>query len=314
MAKRTMEKNAFLKFFDILKDNFFNITMLGSILSLIIVALLSMSFGLSWLLVHFFGKIAIFNYLVFIPFILLTPCMTAVLRIYRNYVREVPVMLWSDIKQAFKENFFQSFILGILQFFVVVLLCISYNFYSLTASIQPDSLFPQVGLAVSYVAAFAVLIISAYAMMMIVTLNLKLGQIIKNSALFVVGCLPRNVLMILALAVWTGFCGVLVYVAIFTNIAIVGGFVLLIIALFFMAFTLYIMAYFTFPAIQKHILDPYYESHPEETSNSLKSMKTDEDNDENNDIDLPEYVYHNGRMVHRSIFEREKLVDDDKDE
>ena len=72
MAKKTMEKNSLLKFFEIFKDNFFQIVMLGSILSFIAVVLTMASFGLSALLVHLFGQKAIFNYLTFKKVMLLT--------------------------------------------------------------------------------------------------------------------------------------------------------------------------------------------------------------------------------------------------
>ena len=89
--------------------------------------------------------------------------------------------------------------------------------------------------------------------------------------------------------------------------------------LFIFSITLYIIAFFTFPPIKKHILDPYYKSHPEETSEQIESSiqsdeLEDDDKSANEDKNLPEYVYHNGRMVHRSIFEKEKLVDDELDD
>ena len=60
MAKKTMEKNSLLKFFEIFKDNFFQIVMLGSILSFIAVVLTMASFGLSALLVHLFDLLPVY--------------------------------------------------------------------------------------------------------------------------------------------------------------------------------------------------------------------------------------------------------------
>lgn len=318
MAKKTMEKNSLLKFFEILKDNFFNILILGSALSVIAMIIFSLCLGLSWALIHLFGDFAVFNYLTFIPFVFLIPCLTAVLKIFRNYVREVPVMLFSDIKQAFTQNFLQSLMLGIFQYLSVILLCIAYNYYSLSAAGNAGSLFSQIGLGVCFVFGLLVLFVSCYSMMMIVTLDLKLREIIKNGAIFSVLCLPRNALMTLVLALWLGVCGVLVYAAIVSGIALIGGLVLMFLLLFLLGITLYIIAFFTFPPIKKHILDPYYKKHPEETSEGLESNSDENSPEESNNVEkkpeLPEYVYHNGRMVHRSIFEREKLVDDDMDE
>lgn len=319
MAKKTMEKNSVLKFFEALKDNFFNILLLGSILSVVAMLIFSLCIGLSWLLVHLIGDYAVFNYLTFLPFILFVPCATAVLKIFRNFIRQVPVMLFSDLKQAFCQNFVQSLLLGIMQYIAVVLFCIAYNYYSLTAQSSGGTLFAQVGLAVCVVFALFTIIISCYAMMMIVTLDLKLREIIKNSGIFSVLCLPRNALMLIVLALWLGICGALAYTAAASGVALVGGLVLMFLLLFMIGLTLYIIAFFTFAPIKKHILDPYYEKHPEQTSVGLENSKSQSENDDETDNseqqkELPEYVYHNGRMVHRSIFEREKLVDDDNED
>lgn len=319
MAKKTMEKNSLLKFFEIFKDNFFQIVMLGSILSFIAVVLTMASFGLSALLVHLFGQKAIFNYLTFCPFILIFPFVTAVLKIFRNYVREVPVLLWPDLKQAFTQNFGQSLILGVLSYLSIVLVFISYNYYSIATIQSPESTFAQLGVGVCTVFALMIVYITSYSMMMIVTLDLKLNKILKNALIFCYLSLPRNLIMTVSLAIWLGICAILIYFAAVSGYAIIGGIVLMLLLLFIFSITLYIIAFFTFPPIKKHILDPYYKSHPEETSEQIESSiqsdeLEDDDKSANEDKNLPEYVYHNGRMVHRSIFEKEKLVDDELDD
>ena len=68
----------------------------------------------------------------------------------------------------------------------------------------------------------------------------------------------------------------------------------------------------SFPAIKKYIIDPYYMQNPEET---LEGSKTEENTEtdgeeEVNDQPKSEYVYHNGRMIHRSALEEDALFDD----
>ena len=66
----------------------------------------------------------------------------------------------------------------------------------------------------------------------------------------------------------------------------------------------YSVNFITFPALKKFIIDPYYEKNKDKTSESL-------DSEEQSGKPLPEYVYHNGRMVHRSVLEAETLFNDD---
>ena len=59
----------------------------------------------------------------------------------------------------------------------------------------------------------------------------------------------------------------------------------------------------------KFIIEPYYKKLDE----SKEDSQSDEDNQTEN-ADKPEeeseYVYHNGRMVHRSVLEQENLFND----
>ena len=208
MAKKTMEKNSLLKFFEIFKDNFFQIVMLGSILSFIAVVLTMASFGLSALLVHLFGQKAIFNYLTFCPFILIFPFVTAVLKIFRNYVREVPVLLWPDLKQAFTQNFGQSLILGVLSYLSIVLVFISYNYYSIATVQSPESTFAQLGVGVCTVFALMIVYITSYSMMMIVTLDLKLNKII--TFLSICALIAVWMLILRSNGAYSGVCAALI--------------------------------------------------------------------------------------------------------
>ena len=313
MAQKTMEKNSFLKFFELLKDHFFSIVLLGSIFSLATVLAALACFGLAWVLVTFIGDYAIFNFFTFLPCVLLVPCMSAIIKIFRHFVTETPTMLWSDLRQAFKQNFLQSLLLGVVEYVAIVLVTIAYNYYSLAAAINGENILAQLGLGICLVFALMILLTFSYSLMMIVTLDLKFRKILKNSLIFCYLCLPRNVLLVISLGVWVAICFALVYVSAISGMAIVGGIVLMFLLLFALSIAMYIIAFFTFPPVKKYILDPYYESHPEETS---KQIEEDDNGDEVEQTvgekPLPEYVYHNGRMVHRSIFEREKLLDEEE--
>ena len=76
--------------------------------------------------------------------------------------------------------------------------------------------------------------------------------------------------------------------------------------------------YAVYPPIKRVVIDPYYAEHKEETSEMLKKSSSNDKNsedaskDESDDeiLQESEYVYHNGRMVHRSTLESEMLFKD----
>ena len=94
------------------------------------------------------------------------------------------------------------------------------------------------------------------------------------------------------------------------------------------SFWFYFVSYNTYPAIKKYVIDPFYNKQNEESTDdlteteaiaeesadaqsSIVSEENSEEETDNTDETLPEYVYHNGRMVHRSVLEQQNLFDDD---
>ena len=163
--------------------------------------------------------------------------------------------------------------------------------------------------------ALAVLVASYYVYMMTVTLKLKIREIIKNSFIFTMLCFLRNILLTLILAFWILFNAFLVYLAITSGNAFVYGIVISVFMVLTFGIMFYTIAFFTFPPIKKYILDPYYEEHPEETSKSVTGKPNADEIDYNateKEQELPEFVYHNGKMVHRSSLETESVFSDER--
>ena len=98
---------------------------------------------------------------------------------------------------------------------------------------------------------------------------------------------------------------------------LVLGFTVLSVIGFIIAFMIYVVISSVYPPIKRIVIDPYYESHKEETSAAVinKEEVTRESSDtetstDSNEIVESEYVYHNGRMIHRSALENETLFRD----
>ena len=66
---------------------------------------------------------------------------------------------------------------------------------------------------------------------------------------------------------------------------------------------------FAFPVLRKTVIDPYYAQNRSETAEAVLE-RLEHPEEEQEDDTLPEYVYENGRMVHRSVIENAAVFDD----
>lgn len=313
MAIKTMEKNSILKYFEILKDKFFKIVLLNIIFFTVLTLLLVAIMGISAAMTSFFGEISdLWTLLTFSPLILLGPVFAAIMKMLRDYVREEPGFFVEDFKKAFKDNFKQSIIISTLQYVVIWIIIISIRFYY---ALSDQGIFYTIGLGVTIFVALAVFVASYYLYMMTVTLKLKIKEIIKNSFIFAMLCFLRNILLTIILVFWIIINAFLVYLAIVSGSGLVYGLVISVFMVLAFGIAFYTIAFFTFPPIKKYILDPYYEEHPEETSKAILDKPNADEidyNAEEVEKELPEFVYHNGKMVHRSALEEESVFSDQR--
>ncbi len=312
MAVNTLEKNSISKYFEILKEKFFKIIILNMFYFTAITLLFIVITGLSFALTKIFGEVAdLWTLFTFSPLILLGPLTSAVIKILRDFVREEPCFFFEDFKKAFKENFKQSIAISTLQYIVCWIIFFAIRFYY---SLAEQGWFYKLGLGVSFFITLAVIVASYYVYMMVVTLKLKVKEIIKNSFIFSMLCFGRNIILSLVLLFWLSINAILVYFTIISGNAFVYGLMILFFMVLSFGIVFYTIAFFTFPPIKKYILDPYYEEHPEESSKSvfekINSSNLDIQNQSETSKDLPEFVYHNGRMIHRDALETEKVFDD----
>ncbi len=239
------------------------------------------------------------------PIILLAPINLAFFRIVRDYVRESPSFMFSDIWDTIKVNWWQSLVIGLLEYVSFACVGVSLMWYY---SYYNSGFFFQIGFVLCLVLAYVIISMSFYVGIMQVSLDMNLRKIIKNAFYFSVICLWKNLFMILVTVLMIALVGVLVIVGMaYPEIVMSMTMVLILIMLF--SFWFYFIAFMTYPSLLKYIIDPYYaklnESKDEcESDNSDKADDVDETQEE------PEYVYHNGRMVHRSVLEQENLFND----
>ncbi|MBP5618176.1 MAG: hypothetical protein J6X61_03390, partial [Clostridia bacterium] len=162
-----------------------------------------------------------------------------------------------------------------------------------------------IGFVLCLVLAYVVVSMSFYVGIMQVTLDTTFRKVLKNAFYFSVICLWRNLFMILISVLWF-LLFFFAYIFGMANPVIMSLTFTFLIIVFF-SFWFYFISYMTYPSILKYIVDPYYAK--------LKKDKEEAKAEEPEEAEEkpPEYVYHNGRMVHRSVLEQEQLFTDESD-
>ncbi len=232
IPKSELEKKGIFKFFDIYKGKFWKLIELNLIFLLFC-----------------------------LPIVTIGPAIAAMTKVTRNYTQERPTFLWHEFVKAFKSNFKQSFIMGLIDIVFVVAVFFAIPIYNAMAQQQSFFYIPFI-ITISMI--FIFLMMHFYIYLMIVSTNLSLGKIVKNSFILVSLGLKSSLLTLLA---------------VFFIVAML--FLFLPYSSFLMPFIPFslisiVVSFNCFPVIRKYVIQPYYEQRGEE-SPEFDFRKQDED-------------------------------------
>lgn len=189
-----------------------------------------------------FFKINLVYFLFCIPIVTIGPATAALTAMMRNIYLERPQFIFSDFKQLFKENFKRSFVIGIVNLMMIEAAVFVFRFWDLFVGEGHGAL-----KAAIIVGDVLLTLVSFYIYPQIVALELPLGDIVKNSVILVFLNPGRE---IIALVLVASYAMLLIGFPIF--VAPLAPFIPLAI----LAFT---VVYCCYPAIQRVIINPYYE-------------------------------------------------------
>lgn len=196
------------------------------------------------------SKMVLLNlmYLLFcIPIITIGPATVALMKILRDMSLEKPIFLWSDYVEAFKKNFKQGFIVGILDLVVGILLFISSNFYISKIHDGLGSMY-YLPLAITVFVGIMILMMNFYLLLMIPVVDLKLIPMIKNSFSLAILGIKSNIFTILFV------------VTLFVSLRYIP--IILIIILYptiMFSFIGFIVAFNSYKYIEQYVIEPYYQ-------------------------------------------------------
>lgn len=198
----------------------------------------------------FFNKFGTFFklnliYLLFcLPVVTIGPATAALTAMMRNIYLERPQFIWHDFVQYFKKNFKQGFVVGLIDIAAAAVFVILYNQYGA----QPNM---ESSMKIMYIISLAVMVlflmVNFYIYPQIAALDLPLGSIFKNSLIMVCVNLPGE-LIVLALII--GFAALFwfFFIPVIFLVPFLPG-----------AWIVFTSVFCCYPAIQKHLINPYYE-------------------------------------------------------
>lgn len=179
-----------------------------------------------------------------IPIVTIGPATAAMSKILKEFVNERPVFLVSDFFDAFKKNFKQGLIVGILDGFAFVVIFLAIRYYMQQSDKNMAILIP---LMFVFFAAFMLLLANYYIFLMIPLLNMKLRPMIKNA--FLLGIL----------GIKSNICTVF-FTLLFTLAVFFFPFIGIILApIFFFSSFGFIVVFNSYPQVDKYVIQPYYD-------------------------------------------------------
>lgn len=171
--------------------------------------------------------------------------------IMRNLVRGDGVFIISDFFYAIKRNFKQGLWLGILDSLIIGMLAV--DFFIMLS--QPST-FINDTIYVAIIALFILyLFMRMYTYLLLVTFNIKTSKIFKNSLIFTILGIKRNLMAALGVAIVVAIVVALIIVAASLSFGLVPVVVVLA-ALIVLALLDFICTYATYPVIKKYMIDP----------------------------------------------------------
>ena len=128
-----------------------------------------------------------------IPCIAITgPCTAGISYVTRNWARDEHAFIWSDFKDAIKENWKQALAISIITGFVPIVVYVCWNFYSAMAAQNGFMVVPQI---LTAMLGIIWLLALTYFYPLMVSYKLKMRDLLRNGLLMAVARFPQNLVI-----------------------------------------------------------------------------------------------------------------------
>ncbi len=173
----------------------------------------------------------------------------------RSTQKEKHSFLYSDFFESIKKNWKQALILGVINVVAMILLAFDIWYFWNYLNYKV-SFFGLLGLAIAFLFLVCTTFMKYYIWTLLITFNLKVKQLIKNSFNFVFLNLWRNILISVTMGII--YVGLAILSMINAYLMMVAAAIMLFVVPGFKAALIQANA---FSAIQKYMIDPYYAEH-----------------------------------------------------
>lgn len=180
-----------------------------------------------------------------LPVVTFGPATAAMTTLMRNIYLEKPQFVFYDFWQAFKKNFKQSLVIGLFDVAAIALAFFAFYLYTIDMATQENG---WLYYAFFMAAEVVFLMMNFYIYPQIVALNLKMPAILKNSLILAFVNIKGNLITLLL------FVGYFVLVLLFRI------FVLAFAPIVPFGWLAMVAMFACYPAIQKFIINPFYEA------------------------------------------------------
>jgi len=198
--------------------------------------------------------------------------------IARNFARRKPVFMASDFFDTIKKNWKQALPVGIINLLITAVLLFAMGFYFVY---WESHLFVKIGFIVTGCIFVMFSFLKYYINFLIITFNLSIKQLYRNSLLLSSAGLKENLIISgVLVALYAFLFGLpLLWIYVFEDAVIT--IVMAILTLLFLPGVQWLVTQFcVFPVIKKHMIDPYYEEHPEEAKRDKALLNLFDDTDD----------------------------------
>lgn len=255
IAKDAPKKKPFFRFWELTGRKFWKLIELNMLLMTLALPMIGAAAALYFLIgsnpALAFG---IAGALALLSAVLLGPYLAGCTKILRNFTLEKPQFLFDTFKKTFRSCFKQACVMGLLDVLIGLSLSAGLYVYPLMiegakeAGASPTMYY--VLLVASFSVGIAVLLMSFYAYLMIVSTDLSMKNILKNSLALSCIALKQNLITLVIAAL---VLGAFILLSIF--FPYIMAFVWPFMPLSFVGFVIVFNCY---PIIQKYVINPYY--------------------------------------------------------
>jgi uncharacterized membrane protein YesL len=234
------------RFFSILQRKFFDLVKLNLIFCVPVAAVLA--------LCYFLNSITQVVAIDLLPLILLSPFWAGMTFVTRNYAREEHAFIFSDFVDAVKHNWKPFLLNGILVYVFINIMVIAISYYH---NLSSQNIIGTIATVLCIVISYIVLCSQYYVPVLIVTFDLKLTQILRNSLIFaIIGLLPNFITTLLLVLLV-----VLYFVSTIMPLTIIIMVCFTIFLLF--AYCSFLINFAVYPLVDKMMIQPYLKKQKE---------------------------------------------------